>query len=162
MYAADSRTPWSTLDEQESWSPLVALPGHKKLGLGRHWHFLSIQFWILTGVVYVVMIFTTGYWHYLVPTSWSIVPDSIRSIGTYLQFKIPPTIPGQPFESAQKLAYFLVILVLAPPADRHRRRHVSLDAGQVPVVRATLRRQARSAQSALPRHVRIRSSRRTP
>ena len=114
MYAADSRTPWSTLDEEESWSPLVALPGHKKLGLGRHWHFLSIQFWILTGVVYVVMIFTTGYWHYLVPTSWSIVPDSIRSIGTYLQFKIPPTIPGQPFESAQKLAYFLVIFVLAP------------------------------------------------
>ncbi len=94
--------------------PARRLPGHKKLGLGRHWHFLSIQFWILTGVVYVVMIFTTGYWHYLVPTSWSIVPDSIRSIGTYLQFNIPPTIPGQPFESAQKLAYFLVILVLAP------------------------------------------------
>ncbi|MGI8677781.1 MAG: molybdopterin-dependent oxidoreductase [Jatrophihabitans sp.] len=114
MYAADSRRPWSSLDEEESWSPLIALPGRKKLGLGRHWHFLSVQFWILTGVVYVAMVFASGYWHYLIPTSWSIVPDSIRSIGTYLQFHIPAKIPGQPFEPAQKLAYFLVIFVLAP------------------------------------------------
>ncbi len=114
MYAADTRRPWSSLDEEESWSPLIALPGRKKLGLGRHWHFLSVQFWILTGAVYVAMVFASGYWHYLIPTSWSIVPDSIRSIGTYLQFYIPAKIPDQPFEPAQKLAYFLVIFVLAP------------------------------------------------
>lgn len=114
MYGADSRTAWSSLDEEESWSPLVALPGHKNLGLGRHWHFLSIQFWILTGVVYVVMVFVSGYWHYLVPTSWSIIADSIRSIGSYLQFEVPQPIPGEPFEPAQKLAYFVVIFVLAP------------------------------------------------
>jgi len=114
MYAAESRRPWSSLDEEESWSPLIALPGRKKLGLGRHWHFLSVQFWILTGVVYVAMVFASGYWHYLIPTSWSIIPDSIRSIGTYLQFHLPAKIPGQPFEPAQKLAYFLVIFVLSP------------------------------------------------
>jgi len=114
MYAADSRRPWSSMDEEESWSPLIALPGRKNLGLGRHWHFLSVQFWILTGVVYVTMVFASGYWHYLIPTSWSIIPDSIRSIGTYLQFHLPAKIPGQPFEPAQKLAYFLVIFVLSP------------------------------------------------
>ena len=42
------------------------------------------------------------------------MPDSISSIGTYLRFDLPPTIPAQPFEPAQKLAYFLVIFVLAP------------------------------------------------
>ncbi len=114
MYGADSRRVWSSLDEEESWSPVVALPGRKNLGLGRHWHFMSIQFWILTGVVYVTLVFTTGYWHYLIPTHWSIVPDSIRSVGTYLQFHIPAKIPGQPFEPAQKLAYFVVIFLLAP------------------------------------------------
>ncbi|HZI72970.1 MAG TPA: cytochrome b/b6 domain-containing protein, partial [Gemmatimonadales bacterium] len=113
-YAADSRKPWSSLDEEESWSPLVALPGKKNLGLGRHWHFMSIQFWILTGVVYVVLTFATGYWRYLVPQHWSLLPDSIRAIGTYLQFKTPAKIPGQPFEPAQKLSYFLVVFVLAP------------------------------------------------
>jgi len=114
MHGADSRGPWSSLDEEESWSPLVALPGKKNLGLGRHWHFMSVQFWILTGLVYVVMVFVTGYWHYLIPTHWSLVPDSIRSIGTYLQFELPAKIPGEPFEPAQKLAYFVVIFVMAP------------------------------------------------
>ncbi|HEU5037523.1 MAG TPA: molybdopterin-dependent oxidoreductase [Nocardioides sp.] len=114
MYGADSRRPWTSLDEEESWSPVLALPGRKNLGLGRHWHFMTIQFWILTGSVYIVLVFVTGYWHYLVPTHWSLIPDSIESIGTYLRFEMPATIPGEPFEPAQKLAYFLVIFVLAP------------------------------------------------
>lgn len=113
-FSADSRRPWTTLDEEVAWSPAIALPGKKNLGLGRHWHFMTIQFWILTGAVYVALIFATGYWHYLIPTSWSIFPDSIHAIGSYLQFRIPGKIPGQPFEPAQKLAYFLVIFVLAP------------------------------------------------
>ena len=114
VHGADSRKPWSSSDEEEAWSPLVALPGRKNLGLGRHWHFLSIQFWILTGAVYIVMVVVTGYWHYLVPQHWSLFPDAIRSIGTYLQFQIPAKIPGEAFEPAQKLAYFVVIFVMAP------------------------------------------------
>jgi DMSO/TMAO reductase YedYZ molybdopterin-dependent catalytic subunit/thiosulfate reductase cytochrome b subunit len=114
MYGADSRRPWTSLDEEEAWSPMVALPGKKNLGLGRHWHFMTIQFWILTGVVYVSLVFGTGYWHYLIPTRWSLVPESINSVGTYLRFQIPAKIPGEPFEPAQKLAYFVVIFVLAP------------------------------------------------
>ncbi|HEX9040507.1 MAG TPA: molybdopterin-dependent oxidoreductase [Trebonia sp.] len=113
-FSADSRRPWTTLDEEVSWSPVLCLPGRKNLGLGRHWHFMTVQFWVLTGAVYVALVFATGYWHYLVPASWSIFPDSIRAVGTYLQFRIPGKIPGQPFEPAQKLAYFLVIFVLAP------------------------------------------------
>ncbi len=114
MFAADSRKPWTSLDEEEAWSPAIALPGKKNLGLGRHWHFMTIQFWILTGAVYIAMVFATGYWHYLVPSSWQLIPDSIRSVGTYLHFQIPKTIPGQPFEPAQKLAYFVVIFLMAP------------------------------------------------
>ncbi len=113
-FSADSRKPWSSLEEEESWSPVVALPGHKNLGLGRHWHFMTIQFWIVTGAVYISLVFATGYWPYLVPTHWSIVPSSIKAIGTYLHFQIPAKIPGQPFEPAQKLAYFMVIFLLAP------------------------------------------------
>lgn len=30
---------WISLEEEESFPSLVALPGHKNLGLGRHWHF---------------------------------------------------------------------------------------------------------------------------
>lgn len=113
-FAADSRRPWSSLDEEEPWSPALALPGRKNLGLGRHWHFMSIQFWILTGAVYIAWVFASGYWHYLIPTSWSIFPDAIRAVGSYLQFRFPPLIPGQPFNAAQKLSYFAVVFLLGP------------------------------------------------
>ena len=113
-FSADSRRLWSSQEEEVSWSPVVALPGRKNLGLGRHWHFLGVPFWVLTGVVYVALVFATGYWRYLVPTSWSIVPESIRAVGTYLHFRLPEPLPGQPFEAAQKLVYFLLIFVLSP------------------------------------------------
>ena len=37
---------WISLEEEESFSSWIALPGHKNLGMGRHWHFFSIIFWI--------------------------------------------------------------------------------------------------------------------
>jgi hypothetical protein len=83
-FSAEPRKPWSSLSEEESWSPLMALPGRKNLGLGRHWHFLTVQFWVLTGAIYILMVFVSGRWRYLVPTDWSLIPDSIRSVGTYL------------------------------------------------------------------------------
>ena len=114
MYGADSRRPWISLDEEESWNPVVAMPGRKNLGLGRHWHFLTIHFWIATGLVYVVMMFTSGYWVFLVPTDWSIVPNALEAIGTYLHFELPAKLPGEPFNAAQKIAYFGVVFVLSP------------------------------------------------
>jgi hypothetical protein len=75
---------------------------------------MSVQFWILTGAVYLAFVFATGYWHYLVPTRWSIVPDAIRDVGTYLHFQLPPELPGEAFNAVQKLSYFAVIFLLAP------------------------------------------------
>lgn len=114
MYGADSRRMWSSENEEESWSSVVALPGKQNLGIGRHWHFGTVPFWVLTGVVYIVLMFVSGWWRYLVPTSWSIFPDSIEAIGTYLHFQLPEPIPGEPYEPAQKLAYFVVVFLLAP------------------------------------------------
>ena len=114
MYSADSRRMWSGEQEEESWSSVVALPGKKNLGLGRHWHFATVPFWVFTGAVYVVMMFASGWWRYMVPTGWDIVPDSIEAVGTYLHFQLPEPIPGEPYEPAQKLAYFAVVFLLAP------------------------------------------------
>ena len=53
---------WISLDEEESFSSWVALPGHKNLGLGRHWHFSSIIFWIANGAAYYILLFTSDEW----------------------------------------------------------------------------------------------------
>lgn len=114
VFAADSRKPWSSLDEEESWSPILALPGKKNLGLGRHWHFFSIQLWIINGLVFVGLLVATGYWRTIVPTTWSLFPNAVRAVGTYLQFQLAGPQPGLPFNAAQQLTYFLLIFVLAP------------------------------------------------
>jgi DMSO/TMAO reductase YedYZ molybdopterin-dependent catalytic subunit/thiosulfate reductase cytochrome b subunit len=114
VFCADSREPWSSLDEEESWSPVIALPGRKNLGLARHWHFMTVQFWILTGLVYVALLFATGEWRRLVPTSWSIVPDAFHAAATYLNGHLAEPKPGHPYNALQQLAYFAVVFLLAP------------------------------------------------
>ncbi len=76
---------WISLEMEESVPGWLAQPGGKNLGLGRHWHFFSAVFWILNGVVYVVLLFATGSWQRLVPTSWSIVPHALDTARLYLQ-----------------------------------------------------------------------------
>jgi thiosulfate reductase cytochrome b subunit len=113
-FSADSAKLWSSLDEEESWSPVVALPGRKNLGLARHWHLMTIQFWILTGLVYLILLFADSQWRRLVPTDWSIVPDAFGNIASYLSGNLPPPQAGLPYNAAQQLAYFAVVFVVAP------------------------------------------------
>ncbi|RCW45974.1 molybdopterin-dependent oxidoreductase-like protein [Halopolyspora algeriensis] len=105
---------YDTLDEEESYSSLVSMPGHKQLGLGRHWHFFSVIGWILTGLTYVILLLATGQWHRYWPYSWSIFPTAWHDLLTYLSFNLPPLLPGQPYDALQKLTYAFVVFVLAP------------------------------------------------
>jgi DMSO/TMAO reductase YedYZ molybdopterin-dependent catalytic subunit/thiosulfate reductase cytochrome b subunit len=114
VLCADSPRLWSSQEEEESWPPLIALPGRKNLGIGRHWHFLTVQFWVLTGLVYVALLCVSGQWVRLVPTSWTIVPAAFHSLSVYLDGSLPPQQPGLPYNAAQQLAYFAVVFVLAP------------------------------------------------
>jgi sulfoxide reductase catalytic subunit YedY len=103
---------WTSEDEIEPMSPWLALPGKNNLGLGRHWHFWAGIGWLLAGLIYVVLLFTTPQWRRLVPTSWEIFPAAWQAVVTYLHFRLPPA--GNPFNAIQQLAYFFVIFVLSP------------------------------------------------
>ena len=61
---------WISLEEEEDFPSWIALPGHRNLGLGRHWHFFSIVFWIANGAAYYILLFTSNEWQRLIPTSW--------------------------------------------------------------------------------------------
>jgi methionine sulfoxide reductase catalytic subunit len=60
---------WTSTDEMEEFSSWIALPGRSNLGLGRHWHFFSIIFWVANGIAYYALLFATGLWATLIPTS---------------------------------------------------------------------------------------------
>lgn len=103
---------WFSLDEEEDWSPWVSLPGRKNLGLGRMWHFSAGAFWIVNGLAYVTLLFATGEWTRLVPTSWSIFPDALDTAWTYLHLRLPPR--GSPYNPLQQLTYFAVVFLVGP------------------------------------------------
>lgn len=101
-------------DDECSLSPLIALPGRKNIGAGRHWHALVTMLWFLNGLVYVVLLFATGQWRRLVPTSWEIFPEAWESLKVYAGFDIPSIEHFQPYDSLQQLMYFVVVFVAAP------------------------------------------------
>lgn len=103
---------WTSRDEEESFSSWLALPGNKNLGLGRHWHFLADAGWLLTGILYVVMLCVTPEWRRLVPTSWSILPGAWHALREYLRLHIVAT-PDY-YNPLEQLAYFSVVFLLSP------------------------------------------------
>jgi len=103
---------WISLDEEESFSSWIALPGHRNLGLGRHWHFFSIIFWIANGAAYYILLFTSDEWQRLIPTSWNIFPQAFHTAMMYASFHFPP--PGDPYNPIQQLSYLGVVFLLGP------------------------------------------------
>jgi len=103
---------WTGADEETSFSSIIALPGRRNLGMGRHWHFFCAIFWILNGLLYVVLLFASGEWRRLVPTSWSRFPEAVRDGWIYLHLQAPPA--GDPYNALQQLTYAGVVFVLAP------------------------------------------------
>jgi methionine sulfoxide reductase catalytic subunit len=105
---------WTSRDEEESFSSWLALPGRRNLGLGRHWHFLADAGWLLTGLLYLVMLAVTPEWRRLVPTSWSILPGALHALREYLSLHLVVT-PGQ-YNPLEQLTYFSVVFLVSPLA----------------------------------------------
>jgi DMSO/TMAO reductase YedYZ molybdopterin-dependent catalytic subunit len=105
---------YTSLMDEKSVHPLLSLPGRENIGLGRHWHGLSVMFWVLNGVVYVGLLFATGLWRRIVPTSWDVFPEAWESLLMYLSLEVPDISHFSPYDSLQMLGYTFVIFVLAP------------------------------------------------
>jgi DMSO/TMAO reductase YedYZ molybdopterin-dependent catalytic subunit/thiosulfate reductase cytochrome b subunit len=109
---------WTAKDDSRYLTPWIGLPGGRHtIGMARHWHFLSAIFWVLNGLVYVVLLFGTGQWRRLVPTSWEIVPEAWTYFVHYATCHLPPEPDTfNHYNALQKLSYFGVVFVLAPLA----------------------------------------------
>lgn len=101
-------------DDECSLSPLISLPGRKNVGIGRHWHAIVTAAWFVNGVIYVTLLFATGYWRRIVPTSWDIFPKAWESLKIYAGFGVPSLEHFQPYDGLQHLTYFIVVFIAAP------------------------------------------------
>ncbi|MGE4102093.1 MAG: molybdopterin-dependent oxidoreductase [Pirellulales bacterium] len=109
---------WTAKEDSCHLSPWIGLPGYRHtVGMARHWHFLSVMFWVGNGLVFVALLFGTEQWKRLVPTSWQIVPDAWAAFVHYATLHLPPEPNGfYSYNALQQLAYFGVVFVLAPLA----------------------------------------------
>ena len=105
--------PWTTLDQEVAAPGVIALPGGKNLGLGRHWHFVAAMFWVANGVAYVALLLVSGEARRLLPTSPRIVPDAASVAWQYLTLHRPAEPVGD-YNALQKLTYASVVFLLAP------------------------------------------------
>jgi sulfoxide reductase catalytic subunit YedY len=109
---------WTAKEDSCYLSPWIGLPGYRHtVGMARHWHFLSVLFWVGNGLAFVVLLFVDGQWKRLVPRSWQIFPDAWAFWVHYATFHLPPEPNGfYHYNALQQLAYFGVVFVLAPLA----------------------------------------------
>jgi thiosulfate reductase cytochrome b subunit len=109
---------WTAKDDARHLSPWIGLPGYRHtVGMARHWHFLSVLFWVVNGLLFVALLFGTGQWRRLVPTSWQVLPDAWAVFVHYATLHLPPEPDGfYRYNALQQLAYLAVVFVLAPLA----------------------------------------------
>jgi methionine sulfoxide reductase catalytic subunit len=107
---------WTANDDERYISPLFALPGYRhSVGGARSWHFIDVYGFIVTGLVFVTLLFKTEQWRRLVPTSWIVPAQAWSTFVLYANFHLPPEPNGfYGYNALQQLAYFAVVFVFGP------------------------------------------------
>lgn len=109
---------WTAKDDARYISPMVATPGYRHtVGIARSWHFLDVYGFILTGIVFVVMLFGTDQWRRIVPQSTLVPLQAWNTWVHYATFHMPPEFNGYyGYNALQQIVYFAFVLVFGPLA----------------------------------------------
>ena len=96
------------------WSPRTNRK--RKISLNLWFHQSLDILWIANGVVFVALLFVTGQWMRIVPTSWEVFPNALSAGIQYLTLDWPTENGWVNYNSLQQLAYFSVVFIAAPLA----------------------------------------------
>ncbi|MDR0343429.1 MAG: cytochrome b/b6 domain-containing protein, partial [Nocardiopsaceae bacterium] len=108
---------WTAKQDSISLPGQVGLPGLRhSIGLARWWHLGTDVRWLLNGAVFFVLLFSTGQWHRLVPTTWRVFPSAVTVMIQYASLHWPAEQGWVAYNSLQLLAYFVTVFVAAPLA----------------------------------------------
>nr|WP_286161159.1 cytochrome b/b6 domain-containing protein [Arthrobacter sp. MYb213] len=88
----------------------------KKISLEIWVHLCFDVLWLANGVVFIAMLFATGAWMRIVPTSWDVFPNAFSSGIQYLSLEWPQENGWLYYNALQLLAYFVVVFIAAPLA----------------------------------------------
>jgi methionine sulfoxide reductase catalytic subunit len=108
---------WTAKQDSISLPQQVGLPGLRhSIGLARWWHLGVDVLWLANGLVFYVLIFSTGHWRRIVPTSWDVFPNALSTLIQYASLNWPTETGWVAYNGLQLLAYFVTVFIAAPLA----------------------------------------------
>jgi methionine sulfoxide reductase catalytic subunit len=108
---------WTAKQDSISLPGQVGLPGLRhSIGLARWWHLGIDALWLLSGVIFYILLFATDQWRRLVPMSWDVFPNALSVLIQYLSLNWPTESSWAAYNSLQLIAYFITVFVAAPLA----------------------------------------------
>ncbi|MGO3147705.1 MAG: cytochrome b/b6 domain-containing protein [Leucobacter sp.] len=90
--------------------------GGKKISINLWLHTSLDVVWLVNGVVFVVLLFVSGHWMRIVPTSWEVFPNAMSAMLQYLTLDWPTEHGWVNYNSLQQLMYFIIVFIAAPLA----------------------------------------------
>ena len=88
----------------------------KKISLDLWLHQSLDVLWVTNGLIFVVLLFITGQWMRIVPTSWEVFPNALSAAIQYASLNWPLENGWTNYNSLQVLAYFTIVFIAAPLA----------------------------------------------
>ncbi len=108
---------WTAKQDSISLPAHVGLPGIRhSIGLARWWHLGTDTLWLVNGIVFYVLLFATGQWRRIVPTSWDVIPNGLSVMVQYLSLDWPHENGWVAYNAMQVTAYFITVFIAAPLA----------------------------------------------
>ncbi|WP_396640991.1 cytochrome b/b6 domain-containing protein [Microbacterium sp.] len=111
------RTGWQVRTEKRPaafWSPRSNKK--RRISLNLWFHNALDLLWFANGVIFVVLLFVTGHWVRLVPTSIEVFPNAVSAGLQYVSLNWPTESGWANYNSLQQLAYFTTVFIAAPLA----------------------------------------------
>lgn len=106
---------WTAKDDSVTLPGWLGIPGLRhSIGLARWWHFSITLLWMINGVVFYTLLFTTDQWLRLVPTTWDVIPNAASTALQYLSLTFPFEQSWTRYNSLQQIFYFITAFIAAP------------------------------------------------
>lgn len=96
------------------WSPRGT--SKRKISLALWFHQSLDILWLVNGVVFVILLFVSGQWMRIIPTSWEVFPNAVSAALQYVSLDWPTENGWVNYNALQQLAYFTTVFVAAPLA----------------------------------------------
>ena len=106
---------WTSKDDSVTLPTWLGIPGLRHtLGLARWWHFSVNLLWVINGVAFYALLFSTDQWRRLVPLTWDVFPAALSTAIQYASLNFPVDHSWTRYNGLQQLSYFATVFIAAP------------------------------------------------